>query len=178
MRSFPSSWSNTLSTLGLRRRRRRARRTATRWGRISALESLEERTLLAVATWDGGGANDNWTTAENWVGDVAPTAGDDLVFAGGTQTSTDNDFSTGTSFNSVTFASDDFTLAGNGITLADGVTVNSNVTGSAISLNVTVGASFTVDVVDTTLTMPGVLAGGNGVTKTGDGTFIVSGANS
>ena len=34
----------------------------------------------AVKTWDGGGADANWQTAANWVGDIAPVAGDDLVF--------------------------------------------------------------------------------------------------
>jgi hypothetical protein len=28
----------------------------------------------AAATWDGGGANSNWSTGANWVGDVAPPA--------------------------------------------------------------------------------------------------------
>jgi uncharacterized delta-60 repeat protein len=31
-------------------------------------------------TWDGGGTDDNWSTAANWVGDVAPISGDSLVF--------------------------------------------------------------------------------------------------
>lgn len=29
------------------------------------------------ATWDGGGTDDNWKTAENWADDVAPVPGDD-----------------------------------------------------------------------------------------------------
>src|SRR5262249_24637762 len=36
-----------------------------------------------LSTWDGGGADNNWSTAANWVGDVAPHAGDDLVFPSG-----------------------------------------------------------------------------------------------
>src|SRR5262245_39434689 len=41
----------------------------------------------AVFTWDGGGANDNWSTAANWVGDVAPAnnGSADVVFAGSTR---------------------------------------------------------------------------------------------
>jgi hypothetical protein len=37
-------------------------------------------TRVAVATWDGGGVDPNWSTAENWVGDVAPSPGDFLIF--------------------------------------------------------------------------------------------------
>lgn len=34
----------------------------------------------ATATWDGGGADNNATTAANWSGDTLPTAGDNIVF--------------------------------------------------------------------------------------------------
>lgn len=44
-----------------------------------------------IRVWDGGGANDNFSTAANWVGDVAPGAGDTLVFMGSTRTSPVND---------------------------------------------------------------------------------------
>src|SRR3954471_5087268 len=42
-------------------------------------EKLEDRTLPAVITWDGGGNNLSWHTAANWGGDVVPTATDDVV---------------------------------------------------------------------------------------------------
>ncbi|MCA9968905.1 MAG: hypothetical protein KC425_01755, partial [Anaerolineales bacterium] len=32
--------------------------------------------------WDGGGADNNWSTAENWSGDQVPGAGDTVVFDG------------------------------------------------------------------------------------------------
>jgi hypothetical protein len=113
MRRSPCSWTNSHAKLGVTRGRKgRPRRSSRRLGRTSACEFLEARHLLAVFTWDGGGANANWTTADNWIGDVAPSAGDDLVFAGSTQTSTQNDFAAGTSFNSITLSSGDFTLAG------------------------------------------------------------------
>ena len=44
------------------------------------LDFLENRVVPAVATWDGGGANNLWSTPQNWVGDVAPQPGDDLLF--------------------------------------------------------------------------------------------------
>jgi autotransporter-associated beta strand protein len=41
---------------------------------------LEDRRLLALRTWTGGGDNDLWTNVENWDGALtAPTSGDDVV---------------------------------------------------------------------------------------------------
>ena len=75
------------------------------------VEDLEHRVAPAVRIWDGvqdlGGAtaNANWTTASNWVGDIAPQAGDDLVFAAGAAQLTNvNDFAAGTRFNTITIS--------------------------------------------------------------------------
>lgn len=38
------------------------------------------KVAAAVVTWDGGGSDNNFSTAANWVGDVAPVDGDSLVF--------------------------------------------------------------------------------------------------
>ena len=35
-------------------------------------------------TWDGGGANEDWFTADNWSGNVVPDCNDDVVFDGTT----------------------------------------------------------------------------------------------
>lgn len=44
-------------------------------------------------TWDGGGNNDLWSTADNWAGDIAPESGDSLVFpAGAARPDPVNDF--------------------------------------------------------------------------------------
>ena len=43
-------------------------------------EQLEVRQLLSTDTWKGGGTDTNWMTGNNWVGNTAPTAGDNLVF--------------------------------------------------------------------------------------------------
>ena len=52
----------------------------------------------AVRTWDGGGSDANWTTAANWVGDIAPVANDDLVFpATSAQFTTNNNLISGLS---------------------------------------------------------------------------------
>ena len=38
------------------------------------LTRLESRLAPANAIWDGGGTDNLWSTAANWVGDVAPQA--------------------------------------------------------------------------------------------------------
>lgn len=39
---------------------------------------------MAIKTWTGAGADNNWTTGGNWSGGTAPTTGavDDIVFDG------------------------------------------------------------------------------------------------
>ncbi|HEY7088756.1 MAG TPA: autotransporter-associated beta strand repeat-containing protein [Tepidisphaeraceae bacterium] len=44
----------------------------------------------ASFTWDGGGIDDNITTAANWVGDVAPSAPGDVIFFDGSTRLTPN----------------------------------------------------------------------------------------
>jgi hypothetical protein len=54
-------------------------------------------------TWDGGSlVNNLWTTPENWVGNSAPSPGDDLVFpAGAARLESVNDYPIGTAFGSI-----------------------------------------------------------------------------
>lgn len=84
----------------------------------------------AVAlTWDGGGADDNWSTLGNWsdgVGDpaLAPATGDTLTFAGNDRLTPNNDLSTlvlgnVASATAFTFASGagSFNVQGNALTV-------------------------------------------------------------
>src|SRR4051794_6189242 len=63
--------------------------------------------LAATKTWSGRLFLDtNWTTPSNWVGGVAPVAGDDLVFpSNAVRFTSNNDFPPGTKFHSSTNAS-------------------------------------------------------------------------
>ena len=80
----------------------------------------------ATKTWDGGGADANWTTAANWADDIAPAAGDDLVFpAAGAQQSNNNNFFIFTSFHSITVEGGTYTFGGNLIRLTSGLTISS-----------------------------------------------------
>ncbi len=75
--------------------------------------------------WDGGGGDNKWSTAANWVGDVCPADGDDVVFSGSTRTSPVCDASfDGMTLGSVTFASPGFTVTSVGgpvLTLTKGI---------------------------------------------------------
>lgn len=50
-------------------------------------------TQIAIAqlTWNGAGSDANWSTGGNWVGSVAPSGDEQLVFSGTTKTANTND---------------------------------------------------------------------------------------
>jgi len=78
-------------------------------------------------TWDGGGTNNNWSTANNWAGNSTPTSNADVVFAGTLRLNVTSQW--GTNLNSITFASGAgaFTISGGGYSLgAGGITNNSS----------------------------------------------------
>lgn len=50
------------------------------------LSADPQKTFAATITWDGGGADNNWSTAENWSTDTVPTATDVVIFNGTTTT--------------------------------------------------------------------------------------------
>lgn len=101
----------------------------------------------AIFTWDGapdgGGASAdaNWTTASNWVSDVAPSAKDALVFSGTTQQASTNDFAAGTTFQSITFVNGGFDLQGNSLVL-DGAGTAELVNEAGVN---TIGFDFSLD---------------------------------
>ena len=99
-----------------------------------------------------------------------------VVFSGTNCTSTYNDIS-GLSLASITFAGNNFSLAGNGVTLTGSVTVNSGVSGSSISLPIALSGSDTFNVGASGLTDSGVISGTGGLTETGGGTLVVTGAD-
>src|SRR5512136_759183 len=74
----------------------------------------------SVKTWDGGGTNNNWSTAANWDLDSVPAANDSLVFAGAANSVNTNDLTAGTVFNGISFSAGAgaFALNGNGLVLS------------------------------------------------------------
>jgi hypothetical protein len=122
--------------------------------------------LLNSDIWNGQGADANWTTAANWVGNVAPQAGDDLSFgaAGALQKATTfNNFSPGTAFKSITFTDSGYTLNGNALTLQSSITSNVANTSNNVALGIVAGANSSVSVsgAGTRLTLSGTLTGGS-----------------
>lgn len=117
-KKYVSRWSSAERKRDVRKRKNRG----------LFLESLEQRSLMAVFTWDGGGSDNNWLTADNWTANLAPAAGDDLVFpAGASQLSNTNNFAAGTRFNTIQLSGAGYTLNGNALELMGGLTAN-NVT--------------------------------------------------
>jgi autotransporter-associated beta strand protein len=83
--------------------------------------------------WDGGGANDNWSTAQNWDMDTAPVTEDMLIFAGLTRLTPNNNFPSGTRFDRIEFkdGAAPLTISGNSINLYSTRTYAAIINGSA-----------------------------------------------
>jgi autotransporter-associated beta strand protein len=156
----------------------------------------------ATSVWDGGGTNNFWLNATNWVGDVAPSAGDDLVFpTGAAQSTSFNDFPAATTFNSITIGAP-YTFSGQSIALNAGIiATNGNATffnnalilnsNQTFTLNVGTGVSFnlfgpinnnghdlTFSVGSGTLAqVQSVISGAGGIIKTGAGNALLYASN-
>jgi autotransporter-associated beta strand protein len=110
--------------------------------------------VVQSGTWNGGGADGNWSTPANWSGGKPPAAKSALIFNGTTNTITNNDLAANTQFNGITFAATagSFTLGGNSVVLAGDINVNSSspqtinlplaFNGGAVNVNVAPGGSL------------------------------------
>ncbi|MCX6878323.1 MAG: autotransporter-associated beta strand repeat-containing protein, partial [Verrucomicrobia bacterium] len=152
-------------------------------------------------TWSGGGTNANWSTGANWVGGLAPAAGDALVFpAAALQKANTNNFPAGTTFHSITIMAAGYTLAGNQVSLNAGLAATHGVSASstvALPFKTVLAQSVTSDgglvltgVIDTNaklltfaktgagnLVVNGVIAGDGGLEKTGSGSLFLNAVN-
>ena len=105
--------------------------------------------FAATKTWDGGGADNNMNTAANWNADSTAVAGDDLIFpANMPRLTIDNNYTAGTSFNSITFsglASQDsnYTIAGNAFVVVAGI--NNTMTRTTGNIGQTISANITLN---------------------------------
>ncbi|MBI5089475.1 MAG: autotransporter-associated beta strand repeat-containing protein [Actinobacteria bacterium] len=131
-----------------------------------------------TATWDGGGASSTWSDAANWVGDVAPLAGSDLLFpAGAARLSNVNDLAAGFDVASIDIASAGYSLSGNAIDLIGDVAATHTTGTSTIALDVNLPSTRAFDVAaGATLVVSGSIAGATaGVSKTSPGTLQITG---
>ena len=143
------------------------------------IETLEDKVLLSVDTWVGGGSNNHWSNAANWQAGVAPSAGDQLIFQGTALTSTQNDLTAGTSFQSLEFQSNNFSIAGNSFTVTGSITTDSGVSGTAISAPVALSGSVSASVAaGESLSLSGAVSGTGSLTTTASGTLSLAASNS
>src|SRR5882724_11946874 len=135
----------------------------------------------ATQTWNGGGADDNWTSSANWVGGASPVANDALLFDGAARLTPNNNFAAGTAFTGIGFtaATGAFTLGGNQITLSGDLTDDAAGQFETINLGLVLDANRTTRVTDGAfLNVNGVISGtGFGITKTGNGTLTLGASN-
>ena len=147
-----------------------------------SLAALLSGTAMSQAqttdTWNGSGADANWTTAGNWT-PGAPNPGDNLIFAGTTQTSPNNDVAATNGYGGITFdaTAGGFSLLGNAINFG-GVIENDSIAAQAIDLQLilTNGATINTTAGDINIGMNGAggISGTNSVTVNGPGTLSVS----
>jgi autotransporter-associated beta strand protein/T5SS/PEP-CTERM-associated repeat protein len=149
--------------------------------------------------WNGGGANNNWSSGLNWVGGTAPaTSGNSVTFAGSVRTSPNLDanysvsglaFSNNaSSFTIGTANASTLTLAGDVInnsanpqtlnvplSLSLGATLNAASGNLIVNSNILLGASLAL-AGSGNFTLNGNLTGSGSFTKVGTGTLTLGGA--
>lgn len=123
-----------------------------------------------VRTWDGGGADANWSTPANWVGDVAPQTNDDLVFpAVATQFTANNNMVFLSNFNSITIDGT-YTLSGNAFRIgAGGLIITSGTQTINTTVQLSAASTITVNDAASTATIVAVSNGSFGLTFDGPG---------
>jgi len=128
--------------------------------------------------WNGGGADDNWTTADNW--SFPPTTGPtaNKNFDGSTRLNPSNDFTAGTSFGNITFNSGagEFVLGGNSITLGGNIANNSS-NNQTIAMDLILDGNRGVFVGAGGVTINSVISGAFNLSVSNAGILTLAGAN-
>jgi autotransporter-associated beta strand protein len=148
----------------------------------AALATLSLVALLAAnaraQTWNGAGADNKWSTVENW--DSLPGSGSYIHFAGTIQTNPDYDLTNNLAYSGILFdlGAATFTLGGNPITVVEKIENNSGIT-QTVNMAVNhggAGGQLLVRPVSGELIINGVISGAVQVQKQ-NLTATFSGAN-
>ncbi len=132
----------------------------------------------ATKTWDAGGGDLLWSTANNWNSNGTPAAGDTIVFA--------SSFASGTAINlngnrtiadlSIT-STTDFSLNNNTLTISSGDITRSAAFGTTtINSGIALGGNAGWNI-SGTLIANGIVSGSRTLTKSGTGTLTLANAN-
>jgi autotransporter-associated beta strand protein len=135
--------------------------------------------ITAARTWDGGGANDNWDTINNWDGNVTiPAATDDVTFGTGFASGTSISLNGNRTVNSLSITSTTaFSLDDNILTITSGDITRSAASGTTtINSGIALGGAAAWNI-SGNLVANGIVSGGVLLTKTGSGTLTLSGNN-
>ena len=136
-------------------------------------------TRPAAHTWTGAdGAL--WSDGANWIGGAPTEPGAAVIFpAGASNLSNINDLA-GVDLGSVLFTGGGYTIGGNRVRLAGGVSTGPDMTGvDTFNAEVALVGDLTVSVADAkaTVALDGVIGGAPGLSKAGAGRLVLSGAN-
>ncbi len=137
----------------------RRRGHAARRGHRPTLEGLEARIALSMDVWTGLAGDGQWMTANNWSPVAVPSPGDELQFPSTASGATNNNFSGGTTFASITIDGPNYDLTGNTLNLTTGFTADYSGT-LTITMDTVLMDSNTPIMVSagTTLAIAGVLS--------------------
>ena len=151
---------------------------------LLALSALSASAQTISETWDGGGADDNWSTATNWTNDQVPN-NQFVDFAGTTRTNPNNDIAAGKYIWELrlknTTSGQNFTLDGNSVFVHNAVSTYDVASGNitdVINMNIdTLNGDWVIGT-NHDLTMNGLAGtGGDVLNKSGGGTLTLAGAN-
>ena len=118
--------------------------TINRWLSVAlATATIPLATHAATHTWSGASSTSaNWSDPANW--DAAIANGDALIFTGGTQVANINDLSNLT-LGWMLFDGNGFSVSGNAVTLAAGLTNDASASGATVGMNVFLSAPQTFE---------------------------------